>query len=824
MPIVRLGNGSLKLAGLAAAFGAMRLRTRLFLALIPSVVAILAITGYITHWSANRFLHEALERNVATQTLAMAYQLEIFLNQCREDLLVMAQGPVSQMDLLRFVEARKATRGYVYKEVAYVSTKSKENVFLVDIGQGAIAVRSSDVARVRPSPLGLLDHLGEMTRDAVWISDIFYVTYPPSADGTVSQSVTAQVIRFATPYLAGGASPKGILMVGVELRQMREIMSLFNSPRSPLFAFVRSPEPRYSFLFDRDGWILFQSEGPEDQSRELSVELARTAMSGTFGRPGLDSAFRPHGDHAWYWEMVRDVNEGRNGVMRLPEPSAGIAAAQGYAPVRFTKNPNGSPSVLFGISFVDRSRLPLWAGYRQIEVMFVITLLAIVVISVVIFGMSEALSRPILRMAGRVREMAEAGTLQEMDLEARDYETRTLKAALNHIIRVLRGQMAKIRERDEQLELERQRERVRLEEEIKALKSHATTPYLDEILGVGPMIESLKAEILKAASVDADVLIIGETGTGKQLTAEAIHRHSKRGKAPFVSINCRALDDNLLLDSLFGHVKGAFTEAKEDRKGAFVTADGGTLFLDEISTASPKVQQALLRAVSMRKIRPLGSDQELDVDVRVIAASNVELKELIERGAFREDLYYRLEVITIRTPPLRQHKESIPLLVDYFLRQACRLTNKEGLGLSPGALEKLIAYDWPGNVRELMNCVARAVAMTEGPLIHSEDLRLGDEEAKKTGAIPLLRPAAVREPFPVPLDLNPRQRKAWPVIQSQGRITRSEYQEIHDGKLPARTALYDLQEMVSRGLLRKIGKGPATQYEVIYPATAKNPA
>lgn len=827
MRIVRLGNGSLELGGFGIGFGSMRLRTRLLITLIPSVVLILAITGYITHWFANRFLHEALERNVATQTLGMAHELEIFLQQCREDLLVMAQQPVGQMDLLRAVEARKAARGYAYKEVAFVSTKAKENVLLVDIGQGAVAVRSPEMAGVRPSPLGLIERLGEMARDSVWVSDILHVTYPPSADGTVSQPITANLIRFATPYFGEGTSPKGILMVAVELRQIREVMSLFNSPRSPLFAFVRSPEPRYSFLFDRDGWILFQSEGPEDQGRELSVELARGALSGTFGRLGLDSAFRPHPEHAQYWAMVHEVAQGRNGVIRLGNPSGGAAAAQGYAPVRFTPKGDSPPVVLFGVSFVDRSRLPLWAGYRQIDVMFVITLVAILVISLVIFALSEALTRPILRMAGRVREMVEAGSLEEVEVEARDYETRVLKAALNHMIRALREQIAQIRERDAQLELERQRERVRLEEEIRALRSHASAPQIEEIVGIGPLIQELKAEMLKAASVDADVLIIGETGTGKQLIAEAIHRHSRRKEGPFISLNCGALDENLLLDSLFGHVKGAFTEAREDRKGAFLAAHGGTLFLDEIGTASPRVQQALLRAISMRKVRPLGSDQEIDVDVRLIAASNVELKELIERGLFREDLYYRLEVISIRTPPLREHRESIPVLVDHFLGQASRLMNKEGLGLSREALEKLKAYNWPGNVRELMNCVTRAVAMAEGPLIQAEDIRLGDEEPRRPGPgepPPLFQPVAAREPSFVPLDLNARQRRAWPVIQRQGRITRSEYQEILGGNLPPRTALYDLQEMVARGLLRKVGKGPATQYEVVNSAKTSNPA
>lgn len=818
MKIVRLGNGSWELEGLGIGLGSMRLRTRLLLSLIPSVVLILAVTGYITHWFANRFLQEALDRNVATQTLGMAHELEIFLHQCREDLLLLARQPVGQTDLLKAMEARKAARGHTYREVAFISSKAKENVFLLDIGRGAVAVRSQDIGSVRPTPLSLLDKINEIKPDAIWVSEILQVEYPPSADGSVTQPFTSQVVRMATPYFGEGTSPKGILMVALDLRQLREIMSLFNSPRSPLFAFARSPEPRYSFLFDREGWMLFQSEGVEDQGKELSVELAREGFSGTYGRPGMEKAFRPQDGHTSYWNMVGEVFQGRHGVMRLGGFSGEAASAQGYAPVRFTNSTVADPIVLFGISFVDRSRLPLWAGYRQIDVMFVMTLVSILMISAVILGTSEALTRPILRMAGRVNEMVQAGKLEDLEVEARDYETRVLRGAVNQMICTLREQMAQIKARDQQLELERQRERVRLEEEIRALKGRESVPHLEEIVGVGALMEQLKAEIMKAAAVEADVLILGETGTGKQLIAEAIHRNSSRNRGPFISINCGALEESLLMDSLFGHIRGAFTEAREDRKGAFVAAQGGTLFLDEIGTASPKVQQALLRAIAMRKVRPLGSDKELDVNVRLIAASNVELKELIQQGLFREDLYYRLEVITIRTPALREHKESIPVLVDHFLRQAGRLMNKEGVALSRGALEKLQKYNWPGNVRELMNCLTRAVAMSAGTLILAEDIRLGDETSRRPEAmenIPVLQPVSGASAPLVPLDLNHRQRRAWPMIQTQGRVTRQEYQEIFEGKLPSRTALYDLQDLVARGFLRKVGKGPATQYELV---------
>ena len=385
--------------------------------------------------------------------------------------------------------------------------------------------------------------------------------------------------------------------------------------------------------------------------------------------------------------------------------------------------------------------------------MFIVTIATIVIISLLIFALSQIITRPTLRMASAVSQIPKGGKLEEITLAEQDYETGLLKNAVNQMIRTLRGQIEEIRQKDDRIEAERQREKVRLEEEISALRRHLHAHDIEEIVGFGPVIDALKSDVFKAASVDADVLIIGETGTGKQLIAEAIHKRSARCDKPFISLNCGALDENLLLDSLFGHIKGAFTEARADRKGAFLAAHEGTLFLDEIGAASTRVQQALLRAISMRKIRPLGSDQEIDVDVRLIAATNVDLKESIEKGLFREDLYYRLEVLTIRTPSLRDHRESIPILVDYFLKQASRLLNKDGMALSRGALEKLKAHPWPGNVRELMNCVTRTLAMTSGKVIQADDVSL---EARKLRAPE--RPRRSSQPQSLPSCPQPRTR------------------------------------------------------------------
>jgi len=349
-------------------------------------------------------------------------------------------------------------------------------------------------------------------------------------------------------------------------------------------------------------------------------------------------------------------------------------------------------------------------------------------------------------------------------------------------------------------------------------------------------MEQFKSAIRKASRVDADVLIVGETGTGKQLAADAIHRHSGRAGKPFISVNCGELSESLLLDTLFGHVRGAFTEARTDRKGAFLEADGGTLFLDEIQTASPNVQQALLRAVAMRKIKQLGADHETPMDVRLICATNEDLARLIEKQQFRADLYYRINVITISTPPLRTQKENIPVLVNYFLEQVRTSTHRTALGISRGALEKMKNHSWPGNVRELRNVITRAGVMCEGNTIQADDILIegGDPDVEKdihrependkTQAESPEKDknrrdddgrsqgTAAGDEDGADIPLNERQRKVYPAIVARKAVTRSEYQDLAGSGISSRTAIYDLQDMVQKGLLKKEGLGPATRY------------
>ena len=240
---------------------------------------------------------------------------------------------------------------------------------------------------------------------------------------------------------------------------------------------------------------------------------------------------------------------------------------------------------------------------------------------------------------------------------------------------------------------------------------------LDNIIGQSPKMREIFELIQTVAPQSSRVLITGESGTGKELVARAIHENSQRSEAPFITINCGAFPETLLESELFGYVKGAFTGAAENREGLFQAAHGGTLFMDEIGNMSLTMQVKLYRVLQEGKVRPVGSNEEIDVDVRIIAATNKDFEKEIAEGRFREDLYYRLSVIPIQLPALRERREDIPLLTRHFLESFRKTMEKPINGISPEAMKRLEAYDWPGNVRELENTMERAVALESGPEI-----------------------------------------------------------------------------------------------------------
>ena len=269
--------------------------------------------------------------------------------------------------------------------------------------------------------------------------------------------------------------------------------------------------------------------------------------------------------------------------------------------------------------------------------------------------------------------------------------------------------------------LERAIQHRRLAEEVKRLRAREPEP-LDDLLGESAALRRLRELVARVARSDAPVLVVGETGSGKELVARALHRHGARPDGPFVALNCAALPEHLLESELFGHARGAFTDARTPRTGLLLHANGGMLFLDEIAELPLALQPKLLRALQERCVRPVGSEEETPFDARVVAATNRDLDAAVEEGRFREDLFFRLDVLRIEVPPLRARGSDVLLLAQHFLREAASRSGKAVIGLSHGAAEKLLQYAWPGNVRELANCIERAVALTDHEQILVEDL------------------------------------------------------------------------------------------------------
>jgi DNA-binding NtrC family response regulator len=234
--------------------------------------------------------------------------------------------------------------------------------------------------------------------------------------------------------------------------------------------------------------------------------------------------------------------------------------------------------------------------------------------------------------------------------------------------------------------------------------------------------------IRRAGPTDATVLVTGESGTGKELAARALHAESRRANAPFVALNCSALPGELIESELFGHVRGAFTGADRDREGVFEAADGGTLFLDEVGDLSPSAQAKLLRVIEEGRVTPVGTAASRPVDVRLVAATNRPLEEMCARGEFREDLLYRLQVVTLRLPPLRERRADIPALAVHFIAELARRHERPVRALSASARRALVAYDWPGNVRELRNVLERAVVLADG-----DEMDLAELPARVSG-------------------------------------------------------------------------------------------
>jgi DNA-binding NtrC family response regulator len=297
--------------------------------------------------------------------------------------------------------------------------------------------------------------------------------------------------------------------------------------------------------------------------------------------------------------------------------------------------------------------------------------------------------------------------------------------------------------------------------------------------------------VARVAPTNATVLLSGETGTGKEILADLIHANGDRAQAPYVKVNCAAIPETLVESELFGHERGAFTGAERRHVGQFEKAHRGTLFLDEVGELPLPTQAKLLRVLQERRITRVGGTDAVDIDVRILAASNRDLAEAVRRGEFREDLYHRLHVIELRVPPLRERREDIPELIDHFRQTFNAAHGLKVEAFAPDALDALYHHPWPGNVRELKNVVERTMLMAEGDTV--ERRRLALPEAPATP-----RPAAAVD------GLTPRQERILAFARGRGGVTNGEI--VKEESVSARTALREVQRLVDRGLLVRVGR------------------
>jgi two-component system NtrC family response regulator len=358
----------------------------------------------------------------------------------------------------------------------------------------------------------------------------------------------------------------------------------------------------------------------------------------------------------------------------------------------------------------------------------------------------------------------------------------------------------------------------RLKQENRLLSLDLQERYqFGNIVGKSKIMRQVYEIIEKVAQTRASVLITGESGTGKELIARAIHFNSSRRDKPFISVNCSALSETLLESELFGHERGAFTGAVTQRKGRFELAHGGTLFLDEVGDMSPALQVKLLRVLQEMKFERVGGTTTLQVDARLVTASNRELEREVELGRFREDLYYRLKVVHIKVPPLRERRDDIPLLVHHFLEKAAKANAIPVKSVSHEALKYLYQYDWIGNVRELENVIERAVILCDGDDVRPQDLpeelfqqRLPGISKETRGQSQTTSDLAGDGELLPYLGLNQRQVKAINFIKKNGYITNDYYIQINH--ISDRHARRDLRQMVDLDIVVRVGKGRSTRY------------
>ena len=413
----------------------------------------------------------------------------VSLERCRIDLITLTQYPTGKDDLKQFLAIHKQTGGDFYRELAYIGVDSARRYFLLNVGPSVLELRPDQLSEIKPNPLVIFEHIRALSSGQFYVSDIAETFYPLPLDKN-GHTLTTVVLRMAVPCIGPDGQTEGFLILGLDVHHLRNILSLFNSSQSPLHAFPRTPEPRYAYIFDRHGWMLFQSENLEAKGAVLSTSKIRSGLTGTIGKPGFDTAFRPDPEHESFWKMVVDVQAGNPGAITIDEKGNQTRSQTdnyylAYTPIRFQSDvPSGKETIL-GLAYLDRTRVTLAAQIRQFDILFILTILTVIVITAVIYAVNRKITRPILDLAQSVSGIDPLKSLEEIHTPDLDQETTLLKNAINTMILTMASQLEEIKQKDRHIKIAGQREKIRLDEETSPAVSSPAALFND-LVGYGP--------------------------------------------------------------------------------------------------------------------------------------------------------------------------------------------------------------------------------------------------------------------------------------------------------------------------------------------------
>jgi transcriptional regulator with GAF, ATPase, and Fis domain len=554
------------------------------------------------------------------------------------------------------------------------------------------------------------------------------------------------VIRFAMPVADAQGKIEGVVSIALDHIHLMQFTQHVKAMEEDATVFAGYRDADYTYLFDDQGWIithpkLWNIRGVDHTGRQVPAYSKETSKSEVLvGRSpvhlmGLDWKMG-EGYHA----LVLETQAGRTGIA-TSKNLGGVLRTRVYSPIFYSTGPYAKHGIFGGvmmgtrvdkfIEFMREISIQVAGKTAQVRATIVWILLyvlvAIIILSIVF---ARGLVRPIRILNLAARQIGAGDLSVAVPLERSD-EIGELAGSFLEMTTSLRQTFEELEQKNLELKKAQQKilasekeKRAKLQTEVAELLEEVKQASFANIVANSPQMKKVLEEVVRVSKSLATVLILGENGTGKELIAEAIHRNSPRKKMEFLRVNCAAFNDNLLESELFGHKKGSFTGAVSDHKGLFEVADGGTLLLDEVGDMSLEMQKRLLRALQEGEIQPVGSNSVVNVDVRIIAATNKDLMQLIKEGMFREDLYHRINVISIAIPPLRERKEDILPLAHLFLKHFADKERKASLSIDPEAGKFLQQYQWTGNVRELENAVERAVIRSRSSVLKIEDFQL----------------------------------------------------------------------------------------------------